>query len=218
MKQIRNIGLAAIVAGVLTYSACNRHEIDSVSRFNDDVVLVACTDNKLYDGVLETLHYWDDKRSKEFKMSFTKRDKYMKVSVPNMESDGSTKITYMHIVSEPNLKEVLEDMEKKLIFYDMVQLRGHTKDMRRMFKMTKEYTNPNVIYHLGGCNSHKIAKRIEKKNIATIGGKDSQNLAHNTPYLLNLINAIGTVNSWPELKQKLSESDGSFNHYVSGNN
>ena len=233
-KGLKNLGIIAGITG-LSFFGCkensNNNEnieekvkkethfqgnFESLDNFNDDVILIACYDNKEYQGVLETLHSRNRLRSLRGKMSFTDREGYKKVKVPNRQKDGTISNSYIHIVKKNNLPQILDKMEEKNIKYDIVQMRGHQhKPMRELYSMTQDCTKDNAIYFFGGCNSYNLASKKSSSKKPAIGGPGTQESARNTFYLLKMIDFIDTegINSWNDLRSELNESDSQFRNF-----
>ncbi len=222
-KTAKILTLAAILAAPIALPKLHWNNImynfrpstaNSISEFNDDVILVACANTGEYSYVIQSLKDKNNLRSKKFKLQFTKKNNYLKISVPNLEN-GSIKTSYMHVVNKPHLESVLNEMSRKNITYDIVQMRGHTDHMRELYELTKNCASSHAIYFFGGCNSRRIAKEYETPDRVMIGGSGKQETYRNTSYLLKLTDLIGTdkATSWAKLHKAVKTSDRSFNHY-----
>jgi hypothetical protein len=189
--------------------------VKDISHFSDDNILIVCENKTEYDGVVQTLHTRNNLRAKNYKMSFTPRDDYMKVTMPNKEGEV-IKNSYIHVVTKDKATDHVFKMRQQNIHYDIIQLRGHDKQMKGLYNLTKTAgDNRNTIFFFGGCNSYNFAKEKEEENRATIGGQGMQESSRNTFYLVRLIDEMGTadVNSWATLNNKLNESDSKFNQF-----
>jgi len=188
-----------------------------LSQFNDEITLIACDDSNEFNGVMETLHNRDNLRQKQFKMTFTDRDNYVKVTIPNRAKDGSITKSYLHIVKKDYLDDVLETMREKGIKYDILQMRGHQYGpMEELYDIIKDSANDHALFIFGGCNSYDIAEKYSTKNKPAIGGEGMQEASRNTYYLLRIIDLMNSdkgIRTWNDLSEELNKDDSSFSAF-----
>ncbi len=92
--------------------------------------------------------------------------------------------------------------------YDIVNVRGHTGDMRALISEADNFFEDHTTLILGGCDSSIFISEYAKRDVAVIAGSGVQDTANNNYLILQLPKAIDTNTSWDSLDTyMISRSD-----------
>ncbi|OGY87581.1 MAG: hypothetical protein A2458_03005 [Candidatus Kerfeldbacteria bacterium RIFOXYC2_FULL_38_9] len=88
--------------------------------------------------------------------------------------------------------------------FNLVQLRGHTSDMKHLFKTAQQYMNDKSLLILGGCEGANFISDFYSPDHPIIGDTYVGESAVNTYMLVRLIDEIGVSESWEDLYTKIA--------------
>lgn len=83
--------------------------------------------------------------------------------------------------------------------YDIVNVRGHTGDMKLLISEADKFFEDHTTLILGGCDSSSFIPGYAKEDVAVIAGSGVQDTANNNYLILQLPKAIDTNTSWESL-------------------
>jgi hypothetical protein len=90
--------------------------------------------------------------------------------------------------------------------YDLINLRGHTGDMQRLYDRAIRLRDDHAIVLFGGCNSHNFIPERAASNIALIGGQEAQETAFNNYVLRRGVQVLRSAQSWEEFNAAMDQS------------
>jgi len=149
-------------------------EVDNLSEFETDKILIY-SDCSQVDDYARSLKN-TARRYKEFKLSRTNNNLW----------EGRYKNRDITVACDrSNINGE----------YDIINVRGHTGDMRGLVNQSRSFFKDHVTLILGGCDSSSFVPEFADNNIAVIGGSGTQDTANNNYLILQLPKGMEDNNS-----------------------